>query len=209
MKASHLPMLVFKAQASCNVLSIAYGLQIANAAVLITNLFGLACQILFLAGDHYIRAADSHWLPFALKTSIVLNGGIVLARSAPINLLGQAITIFNIFLYSCPLMNLGTVLRTRNSSPFPAFMVGINVVNNALWSIYALLIEDVVVLMPSMVGYACSVFQVLLILWCRGRLPFDLGFLLLVAQKTKLEAPTPTAESEPADPDEEANEDWL
>ena len=55
-------------------------------------------------------------------------------------------------------MNLGTALRTRNSSQFPTFLwpwhafgevksrffngrVGVNVLNNALWSIYALLIE--------------------------------------------------------------------
>ncbi|CAE7446774.1 swt-1 [Symbiodinium natans] len=211
MKASHLPMVVFKAQAACNVLSIGYGLQIANAAVLMTNLFGLACQILFLAGEHYIRAGDAQWLPFALTTSIILNGGIVVARSAPINLLGQFITVFNIFLYSCPLMNLGAVLRTRNSSPFPTFMVGINVVNNALWSVYALLIEDVVVLMPSILGYACSFFQVLLILWCRNRLPFDLSFLLSLIQKTKAEMEAKTPESEPAEASDpqDANDDWL
>lgn len=215
MKASHLPMVVFKAQAACNILSIGYGLQIANAAVLMTNLFGLACQILFFAGEHYIRAADAQWLPFAVKTSVILNGGIVIARSAPMNLLGQFITVFNIFLYSCPLMNLGAVLRTRNSSPFPSFMVGINVVNNALWSIYALLIEDVVVLMPSILGYACSFFQVLLILWCRNRLPFDLSFLLAIIQKAKPRA----SEAEPSTPEsdhlaeaseeQDGNEDWL
>eukprot|EP00437_Effrenium_voratum_P044063 CAMPEP_0181467900 /NCGR_PEP_ID=MMETSP1110-20121109/37219_1 /TAXON_ID=174948 /ORGANISM="Symbiodinium sp., Strain CCMP421" /LENGTH=343 /DNA_ID=CAMNT_0023592745 /DNA_START=28 /DNA_END=1056 /DNA_ORIENTATION=- len=214
MKASHLPMVVFKAQAACNILSIGYGLQIANAAVLMTNLFGLACQILFFAGEHYIRAADAQWLPFAVKTSVILNGGIVIARSAPMNLLGQFITVFNIFLYSCPLMNLGAVLRTRNSSPFPSFMVGINVVNNALWSIYALLIEDVVVLMPSILGYACSFFQVLLILWCRNRLPFDLSFLLAIIQKAKPRA----SEAEPSTPEsdhlaeaseeQDGNEDW-
>ncbi|CAE7227003.1 SWEET16 [Symbiodinium sp. CCMP2592] len=226
-------------KAACNILSIGYGLQISNAAVLMTNLFGtrlsseptspkrfrvlpaemrsrgLACQILFFAGEHYIRAADAQWLPFAVKTSVILNGGIVIARSAPMNLLGQFITVFNIFLYSCPLMNLGAVLRTRNSSPFPSFMVGINVVNNALWSIYALLIEDVVVLMPSILGYACSFFQVLLILWCRNRLPFDLSFLLAIIQKTKPRA----SEVEPSTPEsdhlaeaseeQDGNEDWL
>jgi hypothetical protein len=41
------------------------------------------------------------------------------------------------------------------------------------------MIEDVVVLLPSVLGYVLSSFQVLVILWCRGLLPWELGFLLL------------------------------
>lgn len=185
MKASNLNVIVFKLQAACNVLSIAYGLQIANAAVLMTNMFGLACQVLFLAGERY-ASLESEWLSFALYLSVVLNSGIfVSSRCVPINLLGQSITVFNVFLYSSPLMNLGIALRTRNSSQFPTFLVVVNVFNNALWSIYALLIEDMVVLIPSLMGYACSFFQVLLILWCRNCLPFDLSFLVTFAQRKK------------------------
>ena len=33
-------------QAACNILSIAYGLQIANAAVLMTNMFGSVPRVL-------------------------------------------------------------------------------------------------------------------------------------------------------------------
>eukprot|EP00913_Durusdinium_trenchii_P012764 g11984.t1 len=218
MKASNLNVIVFKLQAACNVLSIAYGLQIANAAVLMTNMFGLACQVLFLAGERY-ASLESEWLSFALYLSVVLNSGIfVSSRCVPINLLGQSITVFNVFLYSSPLMNLGIALRTRNSSQFPTFLVVVNVFNNALWSIYALLIE---VRMPKLVrtmigsflagyggphskpdglclllfpgtfacGHCCQSTvvcgQVLLILWCRNCLPFDLSFLVTFAQRKK------------------------
>mmetsp|Transcript_58939 Transcript_58939/g.95993 ORF Transcript_58939/g.95993 Transcript_58939/m.95993 type:complete len:324 (-) Transcript_58939:20-991(-) len=185
MKASNLNVIVFKLQAACNILSIAYGLQIANAAVLMTNMFGLACQVLFLAGERH-ASLESNWPSFALFLSVILNVGIFVASQyVPINLLGQSITVFNIFLYSSPLMNLGTALRTRNSSQFPSFMVGVNVLNNALWSVYALLIEDMVVLIPSLMGYACSFFQALLILWCRSYLPFDLAFLVTFFQQKK------------------------
>lgn len=185
MKASNLNVIVFKLQAACNILSIAYGLQIANAAVLMTNMFGLACQVLFLAGERH-ASLESQWPSFAVFLSVVLNVGIFVASQyVPINLLGQSITVFNIFLYSSPLMNLGTALRTRNSSQFPTFMVGVNVLNNALWSVYALLIEDMVVLVPSLMGYACSFFQALLILWCRSYLPFDLAFLVTFFQQRK------------------------
>ena len=109
-------------QAACNVLSIGYGLQIANAAVLMTNLFGASLRPASAIGDgrkkcsvhreaqawparssswrasttsglqradsccfrgcKHRRAADTRWLPFAMKTSVILNGGIVVARSA-------------------------------------------------------------------------------------------------------------------------------
>ncbi|CAJ1382339.1 unnamed protein product [Effrenium voratum] len=188
LKANQLPVVVFKLQAACNVLSIAYGLQISNAAVLMTNMFGLACQVLFLAGDHY-ASVDSQWLFFALKISVLIDVGILCASSyVPMNILGQCITVCNVGLYSCPLMNMGNLLRTRNSSALPAFMVGINVLNNALWSLYALLIEDMVVLVPSLLGYCCSFFQIMLILWCRHLLPFDLSFLLTFFARKKPDA---------------------
>lgn len=210
MKASNLNAVVFKLQAACNVLSIAYGLQIANAAVLMTNMFGLACQVLFLAGERY-ASLESHWHFFAFYLSVGFNAGILLASQyIPINLLGQSITVFNVFLYSSPLMNLGFALRTRNSSQFPTFLVGVNVLNNALWSIYALLIEDMVVLIPSLMGYACSFFQALLILWCRSYLPFDLAFLVtFFNQRKKPDENSPVSPSAPSLPQEDGEDAWL
>eukprot|EP00931_Biecheleriopsis_adriatica_P104663 TRINITY_DN79308_c0_g1_i1.p1 TRINITY_DN79308_c0_g1~~TRINITY_DN79308_c0_g1_i1.p1 ORF type:complete len:329 (+),score=69.20 TRINITY_DN79308_c0_g1_i1:81-1067(+) len=184
MNASNLPTQVFQSQAACNMLSIAYGLQISNAAVLITNMFGLAAQILFLSGEHYIRASNSQWVWFAMKLSLLINTGIFFfARVAPINVLGQLITVFNVILYSSPLARLGSVLRSRNSAAFSATLTAVGVANNAFWTLYALLIEDIVVLLPSVLGYALSFFQVLVIFWCRGYLPFDLSFLLLFFKK--------------------------
>lgn len=180
MSAQNLPLAVFKSQAICNVLGISYGLQIHNAAVLFTNMFGLACQITFLAGNHYIRTANQEWLWYSTKFAVVLNASIYFfARVLPINLLGQAITIFNIILYSSPLIQLGGALRLRNSSSFPLGMTSMSVANNASWTVYALLIEDIVVLLPSILGYELSFFQVLVIMWCRGSLPFDLSYLLI------------------------------
>eukprot|EP00930_Biecheleria_cincta_P032227 TRINITY_DN22369_c0_g1_i1.p1 TRINITY_DN22369_c0_g1~~TRINITY_DN22369_c0_g1_i1.p1 ORF type:complete len:236 (+),score=40.92 TRINITY_DN22369_c0_g1_i1:73-780(+) len=180
MRAQNLPLAVFKSQAICNVLGISYGLQIHNAAVLLTNMFGLACQITFLTGHHYIRTANQEWFWFSTKFAVMLNSSIYFfARVLPINLLGQAITIFNIILYSSPLIQLGGALRRRDSSSFPLGMTSMSVANNAAWTVYALLIEDIVVLLPSILGYELSFFQVLVILWCRGLLPFDLSYLLI------------------------------
>merc|ERR1719261_2358796 len=58
-------------------------------------------------------------------------------------------------------------------------MTVVSFLSNALWSLYGCLIKDMVVTLPSVLGYLLCGFQVLLLLWCHSKLPFDLGFLLL------------------------------
>lgn len=180
LNAQNLPLQVFQSQAVCNILSICYGIQITNAAVLITNMFGLLMQVLFLAADHYVRSSSAGWMFFATKLSVGFNIGLyVFAALTPINILGHFISVFNIILFAAPLAKLGSILRTRNSSSLPTAMTCISGVNNGVWTLYALLIEDDVVLLPSVLGFLLSTFQVLVIVWCKGGLPYDLSYLLL------------------------------
>lgn len=176
----NLPTPVFQSQAACNILALSYGIQIANSAVLASNLFGLACQIMFLAGDHYVRFSNGQWFRFCAQFSLIFNVGLyICAALTPINILGHMITLFNIVLFAVPLAKLGNILRTRNASTMPAAMAVIAVTNNAVWTLYSLLIQDIILLLPSLFGYVLSAFQVLVVLWCNRLLPFDLGFLLL------------------------------
>lgn len=172
---------LYEVQAASNVLGIAYGLQILNAAVLITNLFGLACQILYLASAHYLMAENRRWIRFAVKFSIVLNLSIFLCRrDASSNLLGHGMSFFNVLLSSTPLLRLEQILRSRNASVYPVFMTLVGVVNNIAWTLYGILIEDAVVFLPSLYSFIVATFQVLVILWCRRQLPFDISFLLVL-----------------------------
>jgi len=174
----------YRAQAACNVLGIAYGIQILNMAVLITNMFGLACQILFLVAEHFIRKSNGMWLGFAVKLSVCLNSSLVLCSlRMPIDTLGYGITALNIFMYVTPLGNVKKLLKFRDASRISVGLTCLSVVNNALWTLYALMMEDLVLLLPSVLGYILSAFQVLIILWCRGSLPFDLAFLLLLCSE--------------------------
>jgi len=185
--AQSLPLQVFQSQAACNVLGIAYGIQITNSAVLVTNMFGLACQVVFLTTDHYVRASDT-WIWYSIRLSALINCVLyVFATLTPINVLGHTITLFNIVLFAVPLAKLGSILRTKNASSIPTAMTIIALANNGVWSLYAIMIQDSVVLLPSLLGYLLSAFQVFVILWSKGKLPFDLGFLLLLSDcKTPL-----------------------
>lgn len=99
-----------RSQASCNICSIAYGLQISNVAVLISNMFGLLCQVLFLAADNYIRTINSGWLFFSVRLSTLFNTGLVLLTAlAPLSMVGHSITIVTVVMYASPLSKAGEV----------------------------------------------------------------------------------------------------
>eukprot|EP00428_Durinskia_dybowskii_P038975 CAMPEP_0170257768 /NCGR_PEP_ID=MMETSP0116_2-20130129/28749_1 /TAXON_ID=400756 /ORGANISM="Durinskia baltica, Strain CSIRO CS-38" /LENGTH=323 /DNA_ID=CAMNT_0010508801 /DNA_START=24 /DNA_END=992 /DNA_ORIENTATION=- len=181
--AELLPTQAIALQAGCNICGIAYGIQIANGAVLFTNLVGVGCQLLFLTVGHFIRQANSEWLRFSLRASAMCNTALViLASLTPLSILGHLITVLNVGLYAAPLAKVGAVLKARNASSLSVSLTVISIMNNALWSLYALMIDDFVVLLPSLLGYMLSIFNVLVILWCKHLLPFDLSFLLALCR---------------------------
>lgn len=176
----NLPVPVFQSQAACNVLGMAYAIRIQNMVILASNLFGLACQTLYLCSYHYVLAANGQWIFFAVKLQTLFCIGLyVCTEMITLNFLGQIITLFNIVLFAAPLAKLGGILKTRNATSLPTAMTIVSAINNAVWTLYALLIEDIVVLLPSVLGFVLCFFQVLVLLWCFKVLPFDLGFLLL------------------------------
>lgn len=175
-----LPIPVFQSQTLCNILGLSYSIQVRNTTILFTNLFGLACQIIFLACARLASSAKGGWLMYGVQLTVLLNVGLyICAAILPINILGHTITLFNIVLFAAPLAKLGSILRTRSATSLPTAMIVISAVNNALWTLYGILIQDMVVLLPSILGFLLSGFQVLVLLWCHHQLPFDLAFLLL------------------------------
>eukprot|EP00928_Gymnodinium_smaydae_P006456 TRINITY_DN1228_c0_g2_i1.p1 TRINITY_DN1228_c0_g2~~TRINITY_DN1228_c0_g2_i1.p1 ORF type:complete len:348 (+),score=49.61 TRINITY_DN1228_c0_g2_i1:130-1173(+) len=198
MNAQGLPTLAFQLQAVCNVLSICYGIQIMNFAVLFTNMYGLAFQVMFLCADHYVRyTPDTSWIDFTARASILCLGAVyVMSTLAPLNILGQCIILFNIFLGVAPMRKIPAILRSRDCSALPVGMTSLALANNAVWSLYAVILNDVVVLLPSVLGYVFAVIQVLVIMWCKGTLAFDLGFILVLTDRAAIGARKMTAEKD-------------
>eukprot|EP00403_Amphidinium_massartii_P021658 CAMPEP_0178396178 /NCGR_PEP_ID=MMETSP0689_2-20121128/13597_1 /TAXON_ID=160604 /ORGANISM="Amphidinium massartii, Strain CS-259" /LENGTH=278 /DNA_ID=CAMNT_0020016849 /DNA_START=96 /DNA_END=929 /DNA_ORIENTATION=+ len=196
-----LPLQVFQSQAACNVLGVAYAIQVSNSAVLVTNMFGLLCQTFYLSGEHFVRTSNTGWFWFSAKLSLIFNAGVYICIDRlPLGILGKAITVGNVILYASPLAKLGAVLKTKNASSIPTAYTVVACINNAIWSVYALLLPDMVIFLPSFLGFQLACFQMILILWSKQRLPFDLGYLLLICssggypgspvmQKAKSDAP--------------------
>jgi uncharacterized protein with PQ loop repeat len=180
MDVQNLPVPVFQSQSACNILGLSYGIRIQNVVVLANNMFGLGCQIAFLGSYHYVQAGNDQWLGFATKLALLFNVMLyTCTQLISINLLGQITTAVNVILFAAPLAKLGIILKTRNATSLPTAMTVISAISNAVWTLYALLIDDLIVLLPSLLGFMLSFFQVLVLLWCFHILPFDLSFLLL------------------------------
>jgi len=176
----NLPKPVFISQAACNILGTSYAIRIQNSTVLVNNMFGLACQTLFLASCHYVKAANRQWITHTIQAQVIYCLGLyVCVKVISLDALGQVITVFNLILFAVPLASLGTILKTRNAASLPTAMTVVSTCANAVWSMYALLIKDMVVLVPSVLGFVLCAFQVLVLLWCHNKLPFDLSFLML------------------------------
>lgn len=181
-----LPVPAFQAQAVCNILTMAYGLRIRNKVVLGNNSFGLFFQVMYLSSSHFVKSGNRHWMWHSMLLQTVCCFSLYLSVVAcSIDTLGQFITIFNVMLFAVPLSKLAAILKTKNCSALPTAMTVIATAANFFWTLYGLLIEDVYVLVPCLLGFVLCLFQVLVILWCANQLPFDLGFILLPCRQSK------------------------
>jgi uncharacterized protein with PQ loop repeat len=192
----NLPTPVFISQAACNILGSAYGIRVRNVAVLASNMFGLFCQTVFLASNHFVRKANGQWIRHTLQLQAIYCAALYVCVDVfTLNVLGQIITLFNIVLFSVPLASLGTILKTKNCASLPTAMTIVSTLSNGVWSVYASLIKDMVVLLPSILGFALCFFQVLVLLWCHSKLPFDLSFLLLPCRSSPSKKMIPDVEA--------------
>ncbi|CEM09786.1 unnamed protein product [Vitrella brassicaformis CCMP3155] len=183
--AEALPVKLFVVQSLANLLAIDYGLKVQNLPVVVTNTIGVLLQVTWLSSHHYITRRNSRWHRFAL--SIALGVGVVfyMCSFADERIVGVGVFVANFMLFGTPVLQLGEVLATRKSDGIPFAISLAMVITNACWSVYGLLVEDVVLWLPSVLGYLLSVFQLLIIAWCHSYLPFDITFLALVFPSPK------------------------
>eukprot|EP00927_Polykrikos_kofoidii_P032506 TRINITY_DN27678_c0_g1_i1.p1 TRINITY_DN27678_c0_g1~~TRINITY_DN27678_c0_g1_i1.p1 ORF type:complete len:307 (+),score=31.86 TRINITY_DN27678_c0_g1_i1:132-1052(+) len=174
------PAIGFRLQALVNALCICIGLEILNSTVVLVNMFGLGMQVLYLACLHYVRFPNSKWLRFTLRHAALSCGIILLTSCFELYVVGNAMFFANILLTILPpFLKLGPCLRTRGAvMSFSLWLSVFNVGNNGVWTMYAVLTNDVLLLMPCVCGYLICVLQILVVYWCAGSLPFDLSFIL-------------------------------
>jgi len=179
------PFAVFYAQLVCNILQIGYGVAVHNIAIIIPNLFSMFCQITWLSYGNHIKffGRNASWFAFFFSYTLILNIGLATCLKLPLSLLGTIITVCNIALYGSPLLTMGEILETRDRSSLNVPISVMMCIANAAWVAYTSMIHDQVILIPSVFGYVLAVIQIITILWCDNRLPYNLEFLLLIFPK--------------------------
>jgi len=178
---ANLPVAFFRIQLGCNLLALAYGLSVRNLAIIVPNIFGLFCQIVWLGYaltiESWEKKKSVNWAYFLLEFIIACNVGFVAMTLLSINALSLILVLSQCLLYLSPLFILPIILRTRQRGSLNIPISTMLAINNGLWIAYGGLLRDLVVVIPSLSGYLLSIFQLLLIFWCDGKLAFNLGHL--------------------------------
>eukprot|EP00922_Rhytidocystis_sp_ex-Travisia-forbesii_P045214 GHVS01067391.1.p1 GENE.GHVS01067391.1~~GHVS01067391.1.p1 ORF type:complete len:638 (+),score=68.35 GHVS01067391.1:308-2221(+) len=127
------------------------------------------------------------WFAFLMTCACCISGLLYSSSLLGAETVGIACTISNLMLFSVPLSSLGTMIRSRNSDSLPLAMLLMMVLCSAAWGVYGYLLKDAVVYVPSLIGYLMALFQLIIVLWCRGVLPkqIDLAALFSVMFNTR------------------------
>lgn len=187
---STFPIGVVVAQASQNVASAAYGIQIVDAPFFISSAAGLVFQLIWITMWYSIKrrvASNPFWIwkklspvlaSFGLSALFVISVHVLSNMSK--DLVGVLCVAMTFLLCISPLASLGIVVRSRNSASIPFVMSFVMLLSNAAWTVYGVQLEDSYVILPSVFGFIITVFQILVSAWCNGVLFYDMTFLHLI-----------------------------
>lgn len=180
--AADLPFPMLASQLALCVVNAAYGSAIQNGPVLITNLIGIAFQLAWLAAWYYLRwrimrhkqAHPGYFVISAVTTVVMLVAAIQRIDS---DVIGTLSVVMSVVYTLSPLAQLGVVVRTRKTATIPMTMTSMMFLGNVCWGLYGWILANDVILLPCLLGFEISIFQIILYAWCKDQLPFELSFL--------------------------------
>ncbi|KAF4320051.1 hypothetical protein BBO99_00005275 [Phytophthora kernoviae] len=95
-------------------------------------------------------------------TVLAMISAIPVSSNVLVLTLGYGAVAVNICLYAAPLQTMTTVLSTKSSASIPLTMCVVNLINSSLWLSYAVLSNNMFILVPNSLGVILSVVQVTL-----------------------------------------------
>lgn len=168
-------------QAFSNVLGLAYGIHVSNVSVLVMNMIGFAAQILCLLVEHYVRAPSGRLFCFSIRFSL---GWITIlyvsATAMDITVIGPAMGVSNTVTCVLPLMYLGPTVRNRTFSKWGMFCVSAAFFINLAWAALGVMLQDMPLLIPSVIAAQVSAIRIAIGFWCWGWLSLDMTLLFRV-----------------------------
>jgi solute carrier family 50 protein (sugar transporter) len=138
--------------------------------LLVTYAVGDALSIIFLSVYYYWSTEKKHVLKVCasilavniLVTTYAVLGYNLQEHSIVIRVVGIIAIGSSIFFYASPLTTIKKVLQTKNAASIPFGMVVVGTINNTLWIIYGFLINDILLITPTIVNGTLGAIQLVL-----------------------------------------------
>lgn len=141
--------------------------------LLVTNIFGVAVSLGFIWVYHRhaedrasiyqtCAAVGAVVVAVLIYTILAALGATNQTRSQAATVLGWATIATSLVQFAAPLATVKKVIRTKSSASLPFTMCLLNIINGAMWVVYAAIVSDMFVMSPNIVSVALGVVQVTL-----------------------------------------------
>lgn len=139
--------------------------------LLVTYAVGSLLSVLFL-GVYYCYSGDQRRQVMKLiactlvfniaTTTYTILGSAIQSRSHVSQTIGTCAILCGFLLYASPFATIVDVVRTKSAASMPIAMVSVGALSNAIWIVYGFLLNDLVIIIPTVVNTAFCVLQLLL-----------------------------------------------
>ncbi|OAF71230.1 hypothetical protein A3Q56_01015 [Intoshia linei] len=142
-----------------------YGILVNDNAIISSNIPGVVLSTIYIAIFAFYSTRKWFYIRFCILTLIIL----YLIRNTnqyvyfdEIDFYGKISSIFSITTAVSPLTKIKPVMKTRDSSSISFLMTFINLINSGEWVLYALIVQDNVILIPNFLIMMVSAFIILI-----------------------------------------------
>lgn len=88
-----------------------------------------------------------------------------------VDTLGYLCIAINIYSYLAPLEQMKPVLKSKDARFIDATTTAIGLLNSGLWGWYGILLGDLPMIIPNIIGIALGSLQLLLVAWANNKVP--------------------------------------
>jgi len=142
-----------------------YGVIREDSTVIFVNAVGLAVQSIYLAYYYHktrLRTRLNKLIAIELvvcflTTWLIQNENIPMSKK--LNVLGVICMLLNIATIASPLLDVGQVIRTKNTESLPFFLCVANMGVSLQWLLYGVLMDDFYMKVPNTIGAILSAVQ--------------------------------------------------
>ncbi|XP_005099449.1 sugar transporter SWEET1 isoform X1 [Aplysia californica] len=168
----NVPYLLFLISAFVSTVSLQYGLVIKNSVLILINVVAVLVWGLYISV--YILVSKSKTLPLVKLMSVVLLywGHLLYLESVPkkdvISTLGVFLIVWCVVAYLIPALDILTMVREKSAASCDLSLLLGGTLSASVWYLYGVLVEDVNIYLPCIIGLVVSGIKFFLMLLYRS-----------------------------------------